>query len=371
MSFSAPPERFRHSGPWGAPSPARRPGAQVSVLLMVAFLVFSSHHAFALVLTGLNLAGAEFGSEKSIYGQGYIYPSDDDLDFVAKRGLNVIRLPFLWERLQTQPGGELEPAELARLDDAVARARRRKLAIILDVHNYGRYRGERIGDAGAPTEKFADFWKRLAAHFANQEGVIFGLMNEPFGMISEHWVASANAAIAAIRAAGAHNLVLAPGNAWTGAHSWNASSYGAPNSVAMRAIVDPCENTAIEFHQYFDQDFSGTKAACQPPEVGVKALKEATDWLRGQKRKGFLAEFGTGPGVACLATLDAALSHLDQNGDVWLGWTYWAAGAWWTPDYPLSVEPRAGADRPQTRVLVSHRKRQVDSTNSCVSSLSK
>ena len=39
-----------------------------------------------------------------------------------------------------------------------------------------------------------------------------------------------------------------------------------------------------------------------------------------------------------------------DNSDVWLGWTYWAAGAWWG-DYPMSVEPKNGADRGQMIVL--------------------
>lgn len=78
-------------------------------------------------------------------------------------------------------------------------------------------------------------------------------------------------------------------------------------------------------------------------------------------------EFGTGPSADCLATLEAALSHLDRDGDVWLGWTYWVAGGWWSPDDPLSVEPRAGVDRPQTRAPLAHKKAQGLSTNSCAS----
>jgi endoglucanase len=43
-----------------------------------------------------------------------------------------------------------------------------------------------------------------------------------------------------------------------------------------------------------------------------------------------------------------------QNRDVWIGWTYWAAGAWWPKDYFTSVQPLNGADRPQMNVLIKH-----------------
>jgi endoglucanase len=45
--------------------------------------------------------------------------------------------------------------------------------------------------------------------------------------------------------------------------------------------------------------------------------------------------------------LDNFLAAMKQNG---IGGTYWAAGPWWG-DYPLSVEPRKGKDRPQMEVL--------------------
>ena len=46
---------------------------------------------------GVNLAGAEFGKDKSPgqYGKDYIYPSSKSLDYYQGHGLVVIRLPFL------------------------------------------------------------------------------------------------------------------------------------------------------------------------------------------------------------------------------------------------------------------------------------
>jgi endoglucanase len=89
--------------------------------------------------------------------------------------------------------------------------------------------------------------------------VIFGLMNEPHSMATELWLNNANAAIAAIRSTGAENLVLVPGNAWTGAHSWNSNWYGTPNSTVMLNITDSLNNYAYEVHQYLDSNSSGNR----------------------------------------------------------------------------------------------------------------
>jgi endoglucanase len=86
---------------------------------------------------------------------------------------------------------------------------------------------------------------------------MFGLMNEPNSMDTNLWRDTAQGAINAIRATGASNMILVPGNAWTGAWSWTSNYYGTPNSVAMASITDPKNNFAFEAHQYFDGDSSG------------------------------------------------------------------------------------------------------------------
>jgi len=49
---------------------------------------------------------------------------------------------------------------------------------------------------------------------------------------------------------------------------------------------------------------------------------------------------------------------MDQNKDVWTGYTYWSAGPWWGK-YAYSVEPtglkeNAPADKNQMAVLLKH-----------------
>jgi endoglucanase len=306
-------------------------------------------------LTGVNIAGAEFNGRKvpGIPNHDYFYPTKKTIDYFAAKGMNSIRVPFLWERIQPQLNAALEPAELQRLEDVVRYANGKGLYVILDVHNYAHYRQKVIGSSETPIAALGDLWGRLAPQFKGNAKVGFGLMNEPKGLATETWLAAANAAIAEIRRGGAANLVFVPGNGWTGAHSWLSRGYGTPNADIMLGVVDPVDNYVYEVHQYLDSNYSGTHPECRNETVGVTTLKAFTEWLRQHGKRGYLGEFGAGADPTCLAALDAMLTFMDDNRELWVGWSYWAAGAW-PPSYFTSVQPVHGADRPQMIVLLKH-----------------
>lgn len=333
---------------------SRKIGRRVSRLLgvLVSLAVADgSAEAKTACLRGVNLAGAEFGALGDDYGKGYIYPSKETIDYFAAQGFNTARLPFLWERLQPQLYKGFEPAELKRLRDTVGLIRASGMAVILDPHNYARFRGQLIGSETVPQSAFADFWRRLAAAVAGIDGVAFGLMNEPHDISAEDWLSAANSAIGAIRQTGSANLVLVPGTAWTGAHSWLAGDYGTPNASVMLAISDPKDNYAYEFHQYLDEDFSGKNAKCSRAAEAVKALGDVAGWLREHGQRGYLGEFAAPATPDCLPALAEMVRTVEQGSDVWLGWSYWAGGDWWPEDEPLNIQPTKSGDRPQMQVL--------------------
>lgn len=328
-------------------------------VLLLLLLASVGAHAQPRVLryAGVNLAGAEFNSGKrpGVLFKDYTYPAATDYAYFAGKGMNIIRLPFLWERLQPQPAGELDAAQLQLIHKAVAQARAQGLHVILDVHNYAKYQGVRLGGETTPGSLLADLWTRLANEFKDDDAVVFGLMNEPNAIDASQWAPIAQAAIDAIRATGARNLVLVPGTAYTGAHSWSGTAYGTPNATALAAINDPANNLAVEVHQYLDKDYSGTSGECVSATVGADKLRGFTEWLRQQGKRGFLGEFAAGSGETCLQALDGMLGYIEQNNDVWLGWTYWAAGSWWKPDYAFNVQPdKDGTGKPQMPVLSRH-----------------
>ncbi|MEP7295303.1 MAG: glycoside hydrolase family 5 protein [Burkholderiales bacterium] len=301
---------------------------------------------------GVSLAGAEFGPGNlpGTYNADYTYPSATSVSYFKGKGMNTVRLPFLWERLQPSLNQPFDATELARLTSFVQQVTASGVSVVLDPHNYARYRGNLIGSAQVPNAAFADFWQRLATQFKGNDKVLFGLMNEPHDMPTEQWLAGANAALAAIRSAGAGNVVTVPGNAWTGAHSWLQSWYGTANGTVMKGIVDPGDNMVFEVHQYLDADSSGTSGTCVSATIGSERLKDLTAWLRTNHQRALLGELGAAANDTCNTAVADMLTYMQANNDVWAGWAWWAAGPWWG-NYMYSIEPSGTTDKPQMSVL--------------------
>jgi endoglucanase len=302
---------------------------------------------------GVNIAGGDFAVEHlpGEYGRDYVYPDPQTIAYFAAKGMNIIRVPVFWERLQHKLGSELDGNDMQRLDAVIADAGSKGMKVILDVHNYATYYGTVIGEDGVPPSALGDLWGKLATRYKNNDTVVFGLMNEPHDLPTETWLEAANDAIAAIRRAGANNLILVPGNGWSSARSWLGGYYGTPNGDVMLNVKDPADNYVYEVHQYFNSDFTGTSADCQSADIGIDTLTPVTDWAKEHGKRIFLGEIGVGSGKTCLDALDRSMRLMTDNSDVWLGWTYWAAGAWWPQDYFTSVQPLGGKDRPQMAVL--------------------
>ena len=301
---------------------------------------------------GVSLAGAEFGPNQlpGTYNTDFAYPTAASAAYFKGKGMDTVRLPFLWERLQPSLNQGFDATELSRLTGFVQQVTATGVTVILDPHNYARYRGNLIGSSAVPNSAFADFWSRLATQFKGNAKVVFGLMNEPREMPTEQWLAGANAALAAIRTTGATNIVTVPGNAWTGAHSWLQNWYGTPNGTVMKGIVDPGKNMVFEVHQYLDADSSGTNDTCASTTIGSERLKDFTAWARSNGYRALLGELGGAANDTCNRAVANMLDHLQANTDVWSGWTWWAAGPLWQ-DYMYSIEPSGTTDKPQMSVL--------------------
>jgi endoglucanase len=304
---------------------------------------------------GINLSGAELNEKLSpaVYGKDYIYPPLQELDYYASKGFSVVRLPYLWERLQPALFGELDEAELGRIKSFVAAAEARDIRIILSPHNFGRYllNGDEtlIGTAGVSIDAFADFSYKVAKAFAGDDAIYaLSLMNEPHDS-NGMWKQTAQAGLDAIRRADRERLVLAPGDQWSGAWSW-------PEYNDDFLLNDASDNIMYEAHQYFDIDHSGTykeghTLVDASPERGVEWVRPFADWLKQHHVRGIITEFGVpNDDPRWLELTQRLLAYLAQES---IPWTYWAGGPWWG-DYPLSAEPRNGVDAPIMAVLTKN-----------------
>ena len=302
---------------------------------------------------GINLAGGEFGTAiPGTLGIDYKWPTPAEVDYFMGKGMNTFRVGFKWERMQSRINADFNAAYFAGLESIVDYATSKGAHVVLNPHNYAHYYGVQVGTSTVPNSAFANFWSRMATKFAKNPLVIFNLTNEPHDIPTEQWVSAANAAIAAIRSAGALNQIHVPGNGWTGAHSWADDDYGTPNSVAMLKITDPANNYFFEVHQYLDEGSGGTLQTCTSKTVASERMKVFVDWLRANGKKGFLGEFAGGNNDTCNAAVGDMLDTLEDASDVMQGWLWWAAGPFWS-NYGFSLEPSNGKDMPQMALLTT------------------
>ena len=256
--------------------------------------VIEDHPSTARYLRGVNDAGGEFGApvvdptssfsnaNPGQYGRAYHYDGRATFDFLAGRGIRLVRIPFRWERLQPALGRPLDPSELRRLRAVVERARRAHLEVILDMHNYGGYylgdgsEGVRrpIGSPQCTLADFADAWRRISRAFHDSPGVVgYGLMNEPVDLQpagnltpAQVWQRASQRAVESIRGTGDRTLILVSGYNWSGVQQWSRWN-GRP------WIRDPIDNVRYEAHQYWDPDNSGTYAATYAADVRDAAAR--------------------------------------------------------------------------------------------------
>ncbi|KAK4033175.1 glycoside hydrolase superfamily [Parachaetomium inaequale] len=312
---------------------------------------------------GVAQSSGEFGvwSATATKGTGLPGRFGTDYQFISTTGVDVMtdqnkvnlhRVAFLLERMCPPSdglGAKFNETHFDHFKQAIDYITETKGAYaILDPHNYMRYNdpssqpysGSVIGNTSDPTAattaQFGAFWGELASRFASNEKVIFGLMNEPHDMPSSLLLTNLQAAVDAIRAAGAKNLIIAPGNAWTGGHSWTEGGAEA-SSAWLHKLADPAGNTAVDIHEYLDEDFSGGHMACTRDPA--ENLAGVTAWLKEHKLKAFITEFGGSNTTACATMLNGIVDYMAQN-EEYIGWTAWAAGPFWGPNSPCCTDQK-------------------------------
>ncbi|KAJ2975336.1 hypothetical protein NQ176_g5575 [Zarea fungicola] len=308
-------------------------------MLLKTFLIASvaSCATARVSLAGINIAGFEFGCDNhdAFYTQSRVTPPlrspaqpghadgvGQMQHFVTDDGMNVFRLPVCWQYLvDSKLGGPLDKVNFGRYDQLVQACLETGAHCIIDIHNYARWEGSVIGQSDNVTNQdFASIWSHLGAEYATSSRIIFGIMNEPHNLDINAWAASAQAAVTAIRTAGATSqLVLLSGTVYD----------------SLGAFISDGSATALS--AYLDSDTTGKSAECA--SNGIDNLKKLTAWLRQNNRKALLTETGGGSTSSCYNDVCAELDWINNNAaDVIIGWVGWAAGAFST-SYPLSETP--------------------------------
>src|SRR5215471_101751 len=87
---------------------------------------------------GVNLSGAEFGETTlpGTFNSTYTWPTAAEITYYKSKGMNFIRLPFRWERLQHTNHAALDATEFNRMNAFVTNATRQGVFVLLDPHNF-------------------------------------------------------------------------------------------------------------------------------------------------------------------------------------------------------------------------------------------
>jgi endoglucanase len=325
---------------------------------------------------GVNLSGAEFGTwdTANLNPTHWRWPLEQEWQYLASRGHKLVRLPYMWERLQPDLSKPLSATQLVNLDQQLGYAAKYGLKVVLDNHNYSMYKGKRFAEVGGPTQaQFVSHWQQMSARYRDHPAVIgYGLMNEPQSIPTAdlgdgagsltgqlRWYRLAQAAIDGIRATGDRTAVCVSGYAVGVVASWLSSTPGLGNKEIHRYVVDPADNLLFEGHQYFDgsgtyantyASFNASSGQSDSPNADgiLKAqliqLHAWLDWAEEHGLRVFLGEVGwprvttgqTAPDVTKWNALAEEYFRLiDAYGSrVWV--TAWAAGSKWSDTYALN-----------------------------------
>ncbi|PMD45506.1 glycoside hydrolase family 5 protein [Hyaloscypha variabilis F] len=317
----------------------------------LAFAALAQIATAQVWLAGVNIAGFDFGCGNTLgdYASSEVTApllSQGNADgigqmnhFVHNDGLNVFRLPVCWQYLVNNVlGGTLNSNNFGVYDQLVQGCLATGAYCVVDIHNYARWNDQIVGQSnGAVTNgDLASVWYQLAAKYATESKVIFGVMNEPHDLDINTWATTVQWAVTSIRNAGATSqMILLPGTDYTAAGSFISTG----SASALSAVVNldgSTTNLIFDIHQYLDADSSGTTADCVTN--GVDNLSAFATWLRSNGRQAFLTETGGGSTASCYDYLCGELDWMNYNGDVYLGWIGWAAGSFST-SYVLSETP--------------------------------
>lgn len=123
------------------------------------------------------------------------------------------------------------------------------------------------------------------------------------------WATTVQAAVTAIRNAGAkNNLILLPGQGYTSAETFVSSG----SAAALHKVTNPDgskDNLIMDVHKYLDSDNSGTHTECVKNSIDT-AFQPLATWLRQNNRKAFLSETGGGNTSSCQKYLCEELKFL-------------------------------------------------------------
>lgn len=323
---------------------------------------------------GVCLSGMEFGSLPGIEGAEYTKFSNNHYSYIASKGMKVVRLAVLWERLQPNLNDVLNATYKGYIDENISWAKNNGLQIILDIHNYGRRKvsgvTQIIGDGVLTKEHLTDLWSKLSVAYKDEPGVLaYDLMNEPYTMpvaaspstykTTATVTLFTQACIDAIRANGDSKIIIIPVDYWSNMSNF-LTSWAYTTNADKWWTDSLMDRIWIGLHKYFDTNSAGTYGGVGKHQAGMlsaidsqgDALSVVGDWSRLKNVPIFMGEYGIPIwDNAWLTVLNDFMNVMDEYK---MHGTYWAMGHWFSSQTGCHPKQNYTEDQVQMDILVKH-----------------
>jgi endoglucanase len=219
----------------------------------------------------INLGGAlEAGYEGE---WGYII-EDAHLKKIADAGFGTVRVPINWAgHTRKSAPYIIDEAFFSRVDHVVDTALAEGLQVIINVHHYNKLMDRPIEQM----PRFAAIWRQIAERYKDYpETVIFEVLNEPYGEMTERRLASANfTTLEIIRKTNPSRWVIFSGVQWGNFEGL----------IGMNFPKDP--KTMLTFHYYDPFEFTHQGAGWTSTKY-----KKGQDWGSDEDVAKFKADIG-------------------------------------------------------------------------------
>jgi aryl-phospho-beta-D-glucosidase BglC (GH1 family) len=243
---------------------------------------------------GVNLANALESPKEGEWG---VVLKEEYFEKIKQAGFESIRLPVCWPaHAEESAPYRIDLRFVARVDWAIEQALKRKLPLILDMHNYD-------GVMQAPDrheERFLALWQQIAEHYKDYPPALaFELLNEPHDKLTaEKWNSLLAKTIAVVRRTNPDRQIV------VGPVGWN----GIGELQRLELPADD-HNLIVTVHYYLPFQFThqganwvgpgsekwlGTKWTGTKREVQAvgRDLDTAIAWAVAHRRPIYLGEFG-------------------------------------------------------------------------------
>ena len=183
------------------------------------------------------------------------YITERDIAYIASLGLDHIRLGF--DQIVLEKSPYVYRVEIiSLLHSFVDWCKKYRLRPVLNMHkaigNYCDILEERgLMQDEELQKRFVALWLMLEAEFADEDNVVFELLNEVVNATAEEWNRLAQKAIAAIRDKNPHRLIV------VGGVEWNS-----PSALQLTKIYDD-DNIIYTFHSYAPHEFTHQRGVLQ------------------------------------------------------------------------------------------------------------